>query len=67
MRRSISPEREVNKLKTHTGIVKLRQLQDGYFQTIRDKYGAIGKSVEIELHAKYQKAKHALKCARVKL
>jgi hypothetical protein len=61
------PEREVNKLKTHTGIVKLRQLQDGYFQTIRDKYGAIGKSVETELHAKYQKAKHALKCARVKL
>jgi hypothetical protein len=31
------------------------------------KYGAIGKSEGTELHAIYQKAKHALKCARVKL
>jgi hypothetical protein len=61
------PETEVNKLKTHADIVKLRQLQDGYSQAIRDKYGAIGKSVGTELHAMYQKAKYALKCARVKL
>jgi hypothetical protein len=27
-----------------------RQLQDGYSQAIRDKYGAIGKSVGTELH-----------------
>src|SRR5271170_3170345 len=61
------PESEVNKLKTHVDIVKLRQLQDSYSQAIRDKYGSIGKSAGTELHAKYQKAKHALKCARVKL
>jgi hypothetical protein len=61
------PETEVNKLKTHADIVKLRQLQDGYSQAIRDQYGAIGKSAGTELHAMYQKAKHALKCARVKL
>jgi hypothetical protein len=61
------PESEVNKLKTHADIVKLRQLQDSYSQAICEQYGQIGKSVGTELHAMYQKAKHALKYTRVKL
>ena len=61
------PETEVTKLKTHADIVKLRQLQDTSSQAIRDKYSAIGKSAGTELHARYQRARHALKCARVKL
>jgi hypothetical protein len=61
------PETEVNKLKTHADIIKLRQKQDNYFQAIRDKYGTIGTSAGTELHAAYQKVKRALKYTKIKL
>jgi hypothetical protein len=61
------PKTEVNKLKTYIDIIKLRQLQNMYFQAIHDKYNAIKKSVETELHTIYQKTKYALKYAKIKL
>lgn len=60
-------EPEVDTLKTHPRIVKLRQLRDSLSQALRDEYGTIAKATGTEMYEMYKKARNALQCAKVKL
>src|SRR5689334_12999632 len=48
-------ESEVNNLKTHTTIVKYRELRDSLSRTLRTTYGTINNGKGTELYKMYQK------------
>jgi hypothetical protein len=48
-------EPEVDTLKTHLRIVKLRQLRDSLSQALRDEYGTIAKTTGTEMYKMYKK------------
>jgi hypothetical protein len=53
-------EPEVDTLKTHLRIVKLRQLRDSLSEALRDKYGTIAKATGTEMYEMYKKARDVL-------